>query len=931
MSNLTPKQKTALKLLGENREYQTYFFKRVRDVKWFIPLKKKGYFNASRNPKPIPAKEKGFYTIPHWPALDYLEKLSVECSKSENRQLAEELLQIIRGVSNPTRGKKSDNFRTWWFFVKILSNLPTDIIRLKDIELVANWLDSKFDTGIIGIDLGTKLLPRLLESSNPDDAEKALVLLEIATRVRQVKQENWSIDNLVLLMDTYSLESLFKKNAELLGRKCGKQAIPILERRIEETIATNGKDQYRYILRPAIEDHPQNHDGDYANILISALRDITLHFCKPNPIEGGKILEHQIADSSFTIRRVAIYVFNRLFGTYKPLFLKNLKPELFDISFKHEMFELLRNHFNNLTYEEQDQLLDIIDKLTLDWREGVDAKLAEAQLRLDWLQAIKEQENKRVDELLQKYSQKGVQPSKRPDFASYSESFSGEVSPLQVEDILLMSNEKIADYLVGFKESDSWRAPSEMGLAGSLGNAIKQKPEKFELDLRAFAEVKSIYQQAIISSFEELWRQRKEINWEKLLAFCSEIVGNENFWKRPPDTNKYGEITTGWVTSPMCRLIESGVNDDRWVFDETFLPLAEKILFRIMDKELGLKQYDDDMISIAINTAKGNAISAVIQYSLRVARLLDGRQENRDTAWQRVQVVLNKELDSCKNENFEFSALCGLYLPNLYYLNKEWVKEHIDLLFSSEYESNWRSAIQGYAGVGTFYKNIYLLLKEHGDFERALVSKFKTDFVREKIVQSISTAYLFGMESTESPESLFAKVLAVWNEDDIREIISVFWMYRDSKLSDEVRDRILEFWGFCYEKIGREKTLNKSILSDLNLLAVFLKEISATEKQWLSQAIDFVDENHNSSFYLDYLDEIATKDLDTAADLLKIVIENKTPIYKGEKIHNIVTKLYDKGGHQKERADQIVDLYSKNYDPELLQPLFWKNRNPKVS
>jgi hypothetical protein len=94
---------------------------------------------------------------------------------------------------------------------------------------------------------------------------------------------------------------------------------------------------------------------------------------------------------------------------------------------------------------------------------------------------------------------------------------------------------------------------------------------------------------------------------------------------------------------------------------------------------------------------------ALVNYSLRQARLSDKRENNHEVFWDRIQPVFDRELGQCRGINFEFSALAGRFLPNLFYLSKEWVRTNTDLIFSLSYEANWRCAMQGHAYVPTFY------------------------------------------------------------------------------------------------------------------------------------------------------------------------------------------------------------------------------------
>lgn len=119
-----------------------------------------------------------------------------------------------------------------------------------------------------------------------------------------------------------------------------------------------------------------------------------------------------------------------------------------------------------------------------------------------------------------------------PEFASYVESgFVGEVSPISPEKILSMDVPSIVTYLREFEGPGGWRAPTQQGLADSLRSAVKQDPGKFEEQLGAFVDVGVPYLHAILSAFEELWREKKPVNWKRILEFCLSIVESDRFWE----------------------------------------------------------------------------------------------------------------------------------------------------------------------------------------------------------------------------------------------------------------------------------------------------------------------------------------------------------------------------------------------------------------
>ena len=927
MSKLSSKQVAVLNLLEEGKEYQDYFFRTKEGLIWFYPLKERSYFVAENNPKPQENKEKGWYTIPRWNILDYLEKISTKSAKPENHQYAEELMQIIRDVTRPKDAERADNYRTWWYFIKIMSNLPTDVITMEDISLVGDWLDSRFGTTLVDAELGRSLLPKLLQSPLKENWKKAAKLVGIVTRIRwvELKYGDDVKTEPKTAIEGHWLGELFKKNASALGEKCGSEVIATLKKRLEEVFDSETDDLYSYIWRPAIEDHEQNSGHDTKNILASALRDILMAYAKATVGEAEDTLRNMLGHSLFTIRRIALYVVNELYYIYNELFWEVVSSELFNTHLRHELFELLKNHFRNFKSEQQSQVIKLIDTLEINY-DGEEANkiMLEAQLKLDWLSAIKEQGNEEADNLYQKYLKiSKYPPSEHPEFSHYQKSRWGHVSPYTTEKLLSMSVSEIVHSIENFKESNGWDEPTEEGFADLLKEAVKLDPEKFKDDLSLFIETKPSYQNAILGAFVEIWNDKKPIDWEKVLGFCLSVVESKAFWQQGDELQKGGAMPTrSWVTSTISKLIDTGVRNDDWAFEEAYLPKAKKIIRRILKKEPSTARGESrDALTEAINTPKGHCLEALINFSLRQARLADKQKNDHSDFWEHIQPIFDHELKQCTNGNFEFSALTGWYLSNLYYLSKDWVSQNIDRIFSVDYDANWRCAMEGYSYVRSVDNEIYGLLRKHGHLTKGLQTDFRNPNVRQELIQHISIAYLRGLETLPDEASLLTKVLQAWRREDISEIILFFSKNHIAiRPEDRAHALVLDFWKWCYERIRGQEEQNAEILSDLNLLAVFLKEgISEEQKSWLIQSAPYVEERYHGWRFLEYLKILVDENPEAVADVYIKMLTRTVPDMR-EEVRSIVEKLYQ--ASLKEKANHIANEYGRKGYPDLLRDLY---------
>lgn len=911
MNNMTPDQKNLLDYMAKGPEYQAQVFNELSKIEHFTLLKEQDYFCSKNNPKPIESeKNAGFFSIPYWPALKYLEKISRESSKSGSNDCATGLIFIIREVTRPDdKSQKADNWRTWQSFVKIMAYLPADIVEAGDIELVADWLDSKFDTSMVMLEIGKTLLPNLLKESGA--IQKISRLIEII--LDSIKIENRHS------LGAHSLQELFKINATHLGEKYGAEIVEILKKKIESMVAEKDN-AYSYMWRPAIEDSEQNISrDDYRNILISGLRDVFLAYASSQ--EASILIESCFMSEKFIIRRFSLYIIGQLFDKYKTTSEKIIHDTgitiFLESNYHHELHKLITRHFKEFSQGLQDSLLNDIVQLSGDWRKDVDKEKLDVILRRRWLYAIKVSGYSISKDLEEKYF-KGINyKPEHPEYLSYVGPVTwGEESLFSPSELLAQGNiTEIVAFLDSFKGKNRFGETAIREAGQSLKEAIKLKQGFFENCLIEFKKAKYEYWYYVIQAFEELARDKKEIDWDKILEFCKAVVDDDVLWDREEKKGQFPlEPKKSWIPAAISDLIKNGVHNDELSFNEDSYKLIDNIIRTLLDKqESTASGKDDDALTEAINTTKGHVLEGFKSYVLRRYRDFEKLPEKgikeKEAFWKTVEPLFNLEIEKTREGNFEFSSLAGAYLPNLYYLQKDWVTSNINNVFPTE-EKHWRCAMQGYSYVNTIYAVIYNLLRDNGHLKRALDTKFSNDQTKRRVIENVAISYLRGQETIDGRDSLFKYTLEKWNPDDIEEVISLFWSHRDAELDCEQKTRIFDFWRYCFNRITGKEEEHKDILSDLNLLAVFFDQLTAEHIDWLKQSVNYVEERYHSSFLLEYFDKLADINPESVGSVFLIMLEKNIPWYKQENIQSIVEKIY-KAGFRNDIANPICDRYAR--------------------
>jgi len=185
----TPDQvnrEAALRLVHKRPELASYLVNSLKDLAWFSELDTAGFFNPDHSPGVnVVETERGTtYQAEGWPALRYLEQVSSFAHGDEANRMA----TIVRAISKSSQHRGLDNWRTWWSLATILSQLPLGHINNEDIGMVRSWLASRFDSNMVGHELGEKLLPRLLDSPDPANWQKAMLLVDALSMVRHTQE-----------------------------------------------------------------------------------------------------------------------------------------------------------------------------------------------------------------------------------------------------------------------------------------------------------------------------------------------------------------------------------------------------------------------------------------------------------------------------------------------------------------------------------------------------------------------------------------------------------------------------------------------------------------------------------------------------------------------------------------------------------------------
>jgi len=901
MANLTAKQESFIKMMQRSDEHARKGFEllisRPSPELLFEALEEQGLFSVEHHQGPVSAEEPGYFRVPYWAALDYLKKVASICQENNDKDLAAKILEQVRTISQASQERGIDNHHTWRVFVEILGRLSS-FLSLDDLEYLPFWQDSKFDRGMLVHAIDKGLLKELLKEEKPGNCEKICRILDCCTTI-EIADEGHS-KKPKTVSEGYHLEKMLTGHAAAMGRQCGEGVAQILQGRLVEFFATERSSPF---TRPAVEQHSQNHRWEHsANALVESLRDALVAWVEVDQQNAGTFIQKMFENESDMVRRIGIYLVDHCWDRIGDIYGRVLNPELFVSFHIHELYNLLRNHFSAFPDDLKAETLNVLRGLPLS-EHAEHPERSRKRSQRQWLSAFIDKGYPQADEW---YLELNEDPeigrlSSHPDFHVYMESFSGPgPSPFtEAELIAFADNGQLIDRLNGFEPEDTWREPNKRALTDALERAIQEKPDVFIRIISVLSAAQRPYQYAVISGFKKLWDSSSksidldwELIWQSLMEFWLDRLTTEDFWNEKAIEDEDMTPNRDWIPSLISEFLQAGTRKDEHSYPAELLTTGWELVQILLDKSEAVTEPEEEAMTQAINSPKGNAIEALFNHALRVCRLADSETGGHAEKWAELVPIFDKELAKCKNENFEFSTLAASYISNLEYLCADWLKANLNGIFPGNYPENFNCALEGLTFAQATRSN-YKLLEGAGIIDRALHRGYKGEHARERLIQRICLAVLWGDEELDSPR--FKWLMDNNRSEDLEYASDFFWSV-SKELEEDQKQKIIEFFSRCITWVDSIEELPKSFLSSLSRLSCYLTTVTEKELEMLMTVAPYVAIENNATYFMEELDRLADSSrLEVSKVLGRVLDENSSFYDYDDHLKSLLTKLVNAG------------------------------------
>lgn len=644
--------------------------------------------------------------------------------------------------------------------------------------------------------------------------------------------------------------------------------------------------------RQAIEVHEQDrYTRRPIDVLIDAARDLVEWMLEHRPDEAARLRADWAQTDIPTLRRLAIHAMGidpGRSGDEKLTWLLE-RGWLYSLSFKHEVFHLIKVAYPNCEESTRDDFLNAV--LQGPGQGGLESREADEVYAIceliEWITRADPGCTKAADAFHKaKEYCPGFVAEESPEFTLHVQaSWSEENSPVSVTELLAKHPSEILDYLVTF-QGDDFRGPTRRALLAKFSQAVA---ESFDWGIRLAMELKDKN-----SWKKDLWRS---ILWGWIAAKLTEdqftqvlcFIGESNLVQ---SLGYYMEIL----------LLEKARSTD---LESCYLwlPCSERFarqLWAATVKQSETNQREenesgasDDWTFVALNNPGGKTVWSLIH-------MLSARRREAGDDWGGIpdyykhflhQVLIDKSLPAQLGRVF-----LAWNIPFLMEVDADWTRSSVlPLLDWSKDQTKAEQAWHGFLGMARLPRPLFreLLPLYQGTFSHASarLGRFKDDFLRQ-IAESCFIDSFDPLQEEWVPNFLS-------NLDENDRARWAWWVGRFLESSAwRMKERLWQQWISPYwhnRNLGKPAPLSDSEKEEMLKWALELDSLfpDAVQKM-LETSVPVI---RNQLIYRTFHEKGVTSQFPDQASQLVISILRKTvpPFFACEDVTKLVSQLTEKG------------------------------------
>ncbi len=659
-----------LELIRSNAVNYEHFFAGLEDPNWLDFLAAEGFF---RSPPP-PEEGDDWVRYPGWPESAYLARVAAAAPErvaeiaeaipgTDNERVITDLAEIAASLTAAPAARIAERLREWIAGRPLHLNLP---------HAAASLVSHLAELGQVDAALGL-----------------AAEILHIEGQERRGSFEPQTEP--VGRIDRWDYSRVLEEMVPALLAADRDRALSLVFDLLALAVtleAGEGDGDYTYIARPSIADHAQNNDHGLIDVLVVAAREATLAAAADE--ESMAAVLAALASYDLPIfARLAIHLLTER-GTPAEVFaaLHNREASA-SVALWHEYSQLLAHRFADLDTEQREALLELLASEDPDPFEGETAEEAERRRRrrlLERLSMISAELEGPWAETYESLTREFGEPD-HPAFLSYVTSFTGPTSPLGVAELTALGPESTLEALATWEPPGGFDGPTPEGLGRALEEAVKTDPRPYAELADRFETLDATYVRSLISGLAGALREERGFAWPALLGLCGWVLA-QPYEPEAERGERDRDPGWGWSRKSIADLLTQGLAEG-----PVEAPISERERIFALIAELAedpnpTPEHEEryggsnmDPSTLALNTTRGEAMSALVRYCLWVARREPGDTEVSLESAPEGRDLLERHLDPVYDPSLAIRSVYGRWWGSLFNLDRPWLAAHMEEIF----------------------------------------------------------------------------------------------------------------------------------------------------------------------------------------------------------------------------------------------------------
>ena len=597
---------------------------------------------------------------------------------------------------------------------------------------------------------------------------------------------------------------------------------------------------YSYLWRPAIEEHEQNKDYDFAGVMVGFVRAGFEAAVRSECLSLDEALQIVERYGYLIFKRIRLHLITEFAEQNADLARQTmLDRDLFDdYEYKHEYAMLVGRRLDLLSPDQRDQWFGWIDAGPdmSDFNETVKCLGANAPTREDWTDDWKLGKlhwvRAHISGARRDFYERMLSRFGEPELADLNVRVSlgsvGEESPMTADQLAGETFEQAVAMVSSWHpQGSALTGPSVGGLASTFEKYVATKPEEFSAKAQVLVGRPAVFVRGFISRMSEAIGAGRNIDVPAVLELCDWVVGRP-IGERSTVRQIHEELVDEdwqWTREQICRFTENtcrarsgdvpkyrleALRHGLWsLIGRLCGDRSESYIVRDVEKE-DPRVYD--YLDLAINSPRGKAVEAALEYARWVAEHLkqtEGKEEivpGGFGAMPEVCEMLDWQI-ACQNRSIAAMAVIGSRIGLIRWIDQEWLAANADRLFSLEEVEHTPTGAHGWAAW-----NAYLVwVRPHIDFYRLFKSQFSyavkqaagvelTEPSRkqpmDRLGEHLMVLYGRGQLGLDDDDGLLRRFLETSNPDIRRHAIGFVGesLGADKAVAAEIIERFQKLW-----------------------------------------------------------------------------------------------------------------------------------------